>query len=343
MSAPPMLHLSTIRGLVLGLLLGDAVGTAGGRPSADGLLPAGGGGQLACWTMEGLIRALVRFDHKGICHPPGVVWYAYRRWAVARGEGPVAGRDEDWDNGWLITVPTLARRRGTAPATIAAVHRGVPGTIDEPAGTSTGAHALTRSLPVALLPHAPYVPELAAQIAALTHSGDAVTAAAVGAETARRLGQGEPLAPAVREGFAAAARLSLPKLAIEPDELFHLGRSQPLDPVLLKQLSPGARAVDALAGALYVAAAAEPDDVGAALGFAASAGDGGDTAAVTGALLGAMHGVSCLPVGVLARLELVWVADTLARDLEQQVREQPSGSGYTAPADPSWWLRYPGG
>lgn len=80
-----------------------------------------------------------------------------------------------------------------------------------------------------------------------------------------------------------------------------------------------------------------------ALVFAASAGDGGHVATVAGALLGAAHGAACLPVDWLARLELVWAGDTLARDLVQQVEEGPSGSEYTAGPDSSWWERYPGG
>jgi hypothetical protein len=39
---------------------------------------------------------------------------------------------------------------------------------------------------------------------------------------------------------------------------------------------------------------------------------------------------------------LIWVADTLARDLVRQLTESPAGSEYAEATDPSWWDRYPG-
>ncbi|MGW0434927.1 hypothetical protein ACWDV4_20605 [Micromonospora sp. NPDC003197] len=69
-------QLTAARGCLLGLMLGDAIGGTGGNVPPDGPLPATSAGQLACFTVEGLIRAHVRGMHKGICHPPSVVWHA---------------------------------------------------------------------------------------------------------------------------------------------------------------------------------------------------------------------------------------------------------------------------
>lgn len=74
----------------------------------------------------------------------------------------------------------------------------------------------------------------------------------------------------------------------------------------------------------------------AALAFAATAPDGDSVAAAAGALLGALYGVDVRPV------ELVWVMDTLARDLVLADHHQPAGDGYGPPKEPSWWDRYPG-
>jgi hypothetical protein len=73
-------QLSTARGCVLGLVLGDAIGAADAEAASGGTLRATSAAQLACFTIEGVIRAHVRMTHKGICHPPGVVWHAYARW-----------------------------------------------------------------------------------------------------------------------------------------------------------------------------------------------------------------------------------------------------------------------
>ena len=64
-------QLATARGCVLGLMLGDAIGATGGNVPACGPLLATSAGQLACFTIDGLIRAHIRGMHKGICHPPG--------------------------------------------------------------------------------------------------------------------------------------------------------------------------------------------------------------------------------------------------------------------------------
>jgi hypothetical protein len=59
------------------MLLGDALAL---RPVQSGpWLRGSAAGQLARVTVEGLIRAHVRATHKGICHPPLMVWLGYRR------------------------------------------------------------------------------------------------------------------------------------------------------------------------------------------------------------------------------------------------------------------------
>jgi hypothetical protein len=99
----------------------------------------------------------------------------------------------------------------------------------------------------------------------------------------------------------------------------------------------------ALAGGVYAAAcAADAADAPDMLLFAASRADGGHAAAVAAALLGARFGLAWLPVPWLARLELVWVGDTLARDLVRQLADSPPGDGYTAATEATWWDRYPG-
>jgi hypothetical protein len=59
-------------------------------------------------------------------------------------------------------------------------------------------------------------------------------------------------------------------------------------------------------------------------------------------LLGAVHGVSALPVDLVSRLELAWVVDTLARDVVVKLLDSPGGSQYAPARDATWWDRYPG-
>ncbi|MFD3621078.1 ADP-ribosylglycohydrolase family protein [Streptomyces sp. NPDC058676] len=177
---------SRVRGMMLGLALGDTLGTTRGKLPADGPLRAGVSTQLACFTAEGTIRACVRGNHKGSCHPPSVVRHAYGRWAALQGieiermRQRWAHGDDVWPDGWLARVPVLAERRGSAPATVAALAKTEPGSLGRPT-TSRGCHALTRPLPVAVVGAAHGSKQsvrLAREIAALTHGDPAAQSAA---------------------------------------------------------------------------------------------------------------------------------------------------------------------
>lgn len=349
-----------MRGMMLGLALGDTVGTAQGKPPTNGPLRAGVSTQLACFTAEGIIRAMVRMEHKGICHPPSVVMHSYCRWAALQGIEAermrrrwASGTGAEWPDGWLAGVPVLAERRGSAPATVAAL-----AWIDEhrewTATRSRGCHALTRALPISAIGKEGAA--LAGEIAALTHGDTAAQSAAVRAtallhhcltdspeEAHRSVTNDQPVRETLRTGIAALSPLGR---GDEHDHLMTVFRhavDQPADAGLLARLAPDATAPSALYGGLYTAASF-PDRAGfgAALQFAAGAPDGDSVACVTGALLGAVHGIEALPVDLVSRHELSWVLDTLARDLLIQIFDSPSGSEYVEGWDPHWWSRYPG-
>ncbi|WP_223283723.1 ADP-ribosylglycohydrolase family protein [Streptomyces sp. FBKL.4005] len=354
---------SRVRGLMLGLALGDTVGAARGGPPAAGPLRAGVSTQLACFTAEGVIRAMVRGRHKGVCHPPGVVLHAYCRWAALQGVEAARMRrrwashpsDRPWPDGWLAGVPALAERRGSAPATVTALSR-----IEDPhsriAVPSRGCHALTRTLPVAVA--GPQWAEQAGEFAALTHGDPAARSTAVQAAvllqhclTAPRPdGPADPADRIAREALEAgiAALPSGPGRALGDERqrlaaAFRHALDRPAEPALLARLAPDASAPAALLGGLYTAASfPRRDRFGAALAFASGAPDGDSVACVTGALLGAVHGAEALPVDLVSRHELAWVLDVLARDLLAQIEDSPSGSEYVPGWDPHWWDRYPG-
>ncbi|SOE56832.1 hypothetical protein SAMN05446589_1101 [Streptomyces sp. OV198] len=134
---------------MLGLAIGDTLGAARGKPPASGSLRAGVSTQLACFTAEGVIRAMVRGSHKGICHPPGVVLHAYCRWAALQGievermrrRWASAKNGEAWPDGGLAGVHVLAERRGSAPATLTALSR-----IEDPhEQTATASRGVSRT------------------------------------------------------------------------------------------------------------------------------------------------------------------------------------------------------
>ncbi|MFJ4185117.1 ADP-ribosylglycohydrolase family protein [Kitasatospora sp. NPDC089509] len=352
-----------VRGLVLGAALGDAAGVVRGRWPTEGPLRIGVGTQLAAFTVEGAIRASVRMDHKGICHAPSVIWHAYCRWAFLQGIEPewfserwTHGRDDRWPDGWLARVPALRERRGSAPATVAALTGLTQGTPTKPVTGSRGAHALTRGLALGVLHHLSGPTGCAAAVretAALTHGAPEAQEAAVAAAglvahclaeddpfrtwTASRVGEEHPIDALVRPP-------AMPHPA-GPDPVLDLLKAPGAvaDHGQLAWIAPDATASSALLGALLVVSRFPGrDTVDAALRFAAGAPDGSSVAATAGALLGAAHGVDALPVELLSRLELGWVLDTLARDLLQQYVDSPGGGEYLPARDPHWWERYPG-
>ncbi|MGW6480762.1 ADP-ribosylglycohydrolase family protein [Streptomyces sp. NPDC055059] len=328
-----------------------------------GPLRAGVSTQLACFTAEGIIRAQVRGNHKGICHPPGVVLHAYCRWAFLQGIEVEKMRrrwnsygDDVWPDGWLAGVPALAERRGSAPATVTALSRIEEGH-ERIATTSRGCHALTRSLPVAVTGIGGIAQ--ASELAALTHGDTAAQAATRHAailahhcltNSAPERGpfpySGRSARDVLHAGITDLASESQRIAEGEHNRLvaaFRHAVDEPADAGRLARLAPDATAPSALLGGLYTAASF-PDraQFRAALDFAAGAPDGDSVACVTGALLGAVHGVEALPVDLVSRHELAWVLDTLARDLLMEFEDSPSGSEYVPGWDPHWWHRYPG-
>ena len=347
---------SRVRGMLLGMALGETLGTFRGEPPSGGPLRAGVATQLACFTVEGSIRALVRGKHKGICHPPSVLWHAYSRWAVLQNierdriRARWASSAGEWPDGWLARVPALAERRGSAPATVAALTKIEQGTVERPTTGSRGWHALARTLPVAVVGTGSSAPgrlHRARETAALTHGDPAAqSAAAHGVRLAWECLEGEKVRDALEAGISALRADDSSSTRDEHRQLAAALRAavdRPADAEQLALLAPDATAPSALMGGLY-AAASFPlrAQIGEALRLAAGAPDGEAVACVTGALLGSVYGIEALPVDLVSRHELAWVLDALARDLLTEIHDSPSGSEYVAGWDPYWWERYPG-
>jgi ADP-ribosylglycohydrolase len=222
--------------------------------------------------------------------------------------------------------------------------------------TSAGFHGLVRCLPVGLLgSDPPSTWRLAADFAALTHGApEGVLAAADGALFVAAHIAADDVMTALEKGVQWIADGDSPLLERYRTAIADAQQS-PGVPALLARHSSDRTAAAALCGALYAAASFPgQEEVLDALSFAAAV-PGAGVAATTGALLGALHGVDALPPRELSRLELVWVADILARDLVSELTGSPGGHetmveseprvltmSWQEGTDPSWWHRYPG-
>ena len=140
---------SRLRGCLLAGAVGDALGAAvefwtldqiHARPRPgrrDRLDPAYGRDratitddtQMTLFTAEGIIRATVRYAHRGIAHGPSVLQRAYVRWLATQGEAPVPPAGQD---GWLVHVDGLHHRRAPGNACLAALRGGEVGEVESP-------------------------------------------------------------------------------------------------------------------------------------------------------------------------------------------------------------------
>lgn len=299
--------------------------------------------QMAMFTVEGLIRAWVRFDLKGICHPPTIVWFAYLRWLATQG---VQVKAECWElakDSWLLNEPSLRVRRAPGNTCITSLGSGNMGTVAEPINHSKGCGTVMRVAPVGLTGSLDAF-VAGAEVSALTHGHDTgILAGAALSLMIDRLMRGDDL------DSATSAALDALRNAPTNEELI---RDRPLDPTetiaaleqalacdgpptpaSIEALGGGWVAEEALAIALHcVRNAATPFD--ALIASANHSGDSDSTAAIAGNLLGVMHGPGVVPHEWIASLD---VGDALHDLIEDFI------VGFSESFDAeAFWDRYPG-
>lgn len=352
---PTVFYGRSISGLLIGLAYGEASALEiTGRAPAGQLLRCGVGTQLAAYTAESLVRAQSRIDVEGSATRDGMpeiaplLWTGLARWAAAQGLAPgLTGiyaelAETAFPDGWLVSVPAMRERRGSAPTTVKALSGGIPGTPEAPVLTSHGSHGLVRSLPVAALAalHAPnVVAQLAFQSCALTHGDPFAMHATVGTVMclAHLLRAGADLDEALSFAIGVLDGTAPPVVTDRFRAVAQARTGQPRSLSRLVSLAPDRSALSVAAGALY----AFGDDVDADLEFVCrSAGDRPVCGAVVGGLHGLARGAESLDPGRVARLEAVWPMEVLGRDLAVVLTEYPAGGGDRLPL-PGWAHRYP--
>ncbi len=342
---------------VRGCLLGGAVGDALGAPveflSATEIVARHGDGgirdfvpaygrlgaitddtQMSLFTAEGLIRAMVRYADRGICHPPTVVHRAYLRWAKTQGLDVQSPVDLD---GWLVGVRDLWSCRAPGNTCLAALRDATA--LGQPAANaSKGCGAPMRIAPIGLGVERERAFELAAEIAALTH-GHPTAAHASGflAALIAGLRQADDLDSAIDWAMRALVREpghAETRRAVERARA--LAASGRPDATKVESLGGGWVAEEALAIALYSVLTTSSLEAAVVLAVNHS-GDSDSTGAIAGNIAGTRYGVGAIPDRWLAPLELRAEIDTIARDLHAAV------AGTLALDSDEVFRRYPGG
>jgi ADP-ribosyl-[dinitrogen reductase] hydrolase len=357
-----------------GCLLGGAVGDALGAPvefmsrqrihqqfGPQGIseyAPAFGGlgvitddTQMTLFTAEGLLRADVRGSMRGMCHPPSVIAHAYLRWLVTQGGEPTPEIRErlldhalEEASGWLIQHRELHQRRAPGNTCLSAL-QSMTRLGDKAINNSKGCGGVMRVAPVGLYlwpsRDVGAAFELACKTAAITHAHPSgILPAGVLAALILQLLHGSTLRGALKLAMAElqkhADHEETSQFLITAIELADSNLSPEQ---AISFLGEGWVAEEALAIAIYCALVAEDFRQGVMLAVNQD-GDSDSTGAITGNLLGVMHGLNAIPSTWLEPLELREVITEVAQDLlavnEWDVDEMGG-------EDNDWvWKKYPG-
>ncbi len=351
------------RDRVLGCLLGGAVADALGAPlefrnSKDIVALFGPRGlrdfvplhgtlgaitddtQLMLFTAEALLRVRVMSHGYRTYYPPTILRNAMRRWLMTqRHSGPLPDH-LDSARGWLLDIPALWVERQPDKVTMIALKRPGLGTPEEAITDSAGAGAMVRCAPAGMFPQDdPF--RLASEITGITHGNPhALVAGGYMAVIISQLMYGTTIQVAVEAAISRGLYIAgqrEPTLTIrDAIERANQVRFAGIDPgwFELEQVGDGKLAHDALAVALYCALChPEPtqDSFEKAVTLAVNhSGNSVVIGALTGQILGTMHGLSVIPPRWLEQLELRDVLVAMAEDL---ATEHVPG--------PEWKRRYP--
>jgi ADP-ribosylglycohydrolase len=335
------------RGCLLGGAVGDALGAPVefmprsqivalfGEPGIRDYVPAYGrvgaitdDTQMTLFTAEGMLRAWVRCNMKGIGPAfAAVTAHAYLRWLSTQGY-----EVSMLDFGWLITHRELFSQRAPGTTCVSAL-RSLRSREQRASNDSKGCGGVMRVAPVGMF-HSHWSArdekfvgetfQVAADIAAITHGHPTgQLAAGVFAVMIDFLARGRSLADALGAAKAELIRRDHCEETLHAVELAEeLFRSEPGSPAAIGKLGKGWTAEEALAIALYCTLCARDFEDGVVLAVNHD-GDSDSTGAIAGNMLGCLLGASQIPARWLEPLELreviIEVADDLATAPEWMV------------------------
>lgn len=261
--------------------------------------------QMTLFTAEGLIRAVVRGQSKGICHPPSEVHHALMRWFATQGE---TGRIVGIDRRGLIADPRLNRRRAPGNTCLSAL-RESRNFGDRAMNASKGCGTIMRVAPIGLfLPD--QIDSLADHCSQLTHGHQ------TGRDAARAFAH--LLALVLGGGSLSESLRKVQDMRFDAATLgaIRAACAAPTDgkPQTVESLGGGWVAEEALSIALYAARTATGFEHGLRIAVTHS-GDSDSTGAIAGNLLGLMFSGQVMAHPWRRQIECADLIDRLAGDL----------------------------
>lgn len=352
-----MNQLDRIRGCLLAGAAGDALGAAVefmdwpsirekfGEQGIRDFAPAFGkvgaitdDTQMMLFTAEGLLRAWVRQNSRGICNVASVIHHALLRWYITQGGKPKA---EVTQNGWLIGVNDLWSCRAPGMTCMSALGASLS-FAQEASNDSKGCGGVMRVAPHAFFPDAFYH---ALENAHLTHGHPSgYEAAGLFADILQRIyEQACDLKDAVRQSLAEHGQR--PGMAETKEMVEYALRQSEAGiaptPEGIAVMGGGWVAEEALGIGLWCALMASSLEEGICWAVNHT-GDSDSTGLIAGNLLGIQLGVDAIPARWLESLELREVIEQVAHDIEWVPRAYNSDDSPNAVEDARIVARYPG-
>ncbi|HKP52262.1 MAG TPA: ADP-ribosylglycohydrolase family protein [Chloroflexia bacterium] len=283
------------RGCLFGLAIGDALGASiefmtlsqiKGRFGEQGVTgPAGplqytDDTQMSLATAVGCMRAWVRYTHKGICHPPSLIYRSYLA--------------------WLATQDDPRQQRAPGKTCLTALRSGTMGTMKKPINNSKGCGGVMRTAPIGLS----FLPDvengafqIGAESAALTHGHPSgyLTGGFL-AEMVAHLVRGSSLEDAIDRSVRLLVRYEGHEEALaKVEQARRLAGSEQEVERSITELGAGWVGEEALAIAIYCALKFPDDWRKGVLAAANHSGDSDSTASICGAILGTHLGLRAIP------------------------------------------------
>lgn len=259
--------------------------------------------QMTLFTAEGLIRAAVRQEMRGICHPAGVIHHALLRWLVTQEVAPGV----DVDDVGLIRDRRLHARRAPGNTCLSAL--GAARRFGDAArNSSKGCGSIMRVAPIAFV--APeHVRDLAMATSALTHGHKTgQEAAAAWALILTDLTQGVDLEVAARRQESAFGPETTRALAAA------LTAARDARAETVESLGGGWIAEEALAIALYACLCARDFQHGIQIAVT-HGGDSDSTGAIAGNALGLLFPEQVQSLPWARQVECRDIISDISRDL----------------------------
>lgn len=333
----------TLRGCLIGGAVGDALGSPVEFLDLQGIEDVFGGAvddyvefrdgtgaitddtQMTLFTAEGILRAFVRGQEKGICHPASVVKNAYLRWLKT--QGVTVPLQHDIFDGWLIGKKELFSCRAPGMTCLAGLQQNTLNAVNRSKGCGT----IMRVAPAGLF----YAPceayEKGCEFSAITHGHPTgIISGGAFAMLISYLHRGKSLSDAL-----GLVEEHLEKTPDAEETLLSLRAAKSAKSVA--ELGEGWVANETLAIAVYCALHYEHDFKSGVLEAINITGDSDSTGAVAGNILGVINGEHSIPEKWRKNLREYRIVSEIADDLHLQIENDESGH-----VTEMWWNKYPG-